>query len=60
MFIFFLVIIAEMQELPPVCVAFLLDVLYKPQTALSYFSILKFSSFQFSEYSFETVTLKNT
>ena len=28
MFIFFLIIIAKMQELPPVCVASLMDVLY--------------------------------
>ena len=29
MFLFFLIIIAELQELPPVCVASLMDVLYK-------------------------------
>jgi len=28
MFLFFLIIIAELQELPPVCVASLMDVLY--------------------------------
>ena len=29
MFLFFLIIIAELQELPPVCVASLMDVLYQ-------------------------------
>ena len=28
MFLFFLIIITELQELPPVCVASLMDVLY--------------------------------
>ena len=38
MFLFFLIIITELQELPPVCVASLMDVLYKFSNSSSQFA----------------------